>query len=280
MIEACLNMVGHLTFRLILIILSMPSTNCKYRGKLSQLQLSIIIISKNSGHAWYGSQSINISRYISRVSIAFPIIPSDIIFGSQLPLDLPLIGFTIVDPPETRRARNLGLSPAIHQSPGESRAARANGHWSRNQSREFVTELEGELLSVLREAVRLFIASYPPPHRLQKEILSRSPSSSSLPPPPPPSASPSSYVRARYGRKCACVCLLLGSAKAQRKRLSMMVAAHDAENIFTFRNENQPLAKKITRLLRETEPLFPLAPSPLFPFCHLIIFIVSISFNF
>lgn len=37
-------------------------------------------------------------------------------------------------------------------------------------------EFEGELLSVLRKAVGLFIASYPPPHRLQKEILSRSPS--------------------------------------------------------------------------------------------------------
>lgn len=68
-------------------------------------------------------------------------------------------------------------------------------------------ELEGELLSVLREAVGLFIASYPPPHRLQKEILSRSPSP---PPPPPPSARHLScpyvlYIHVYSGRENECV---------------------------------------------------------------------------
>ena len=133
-----------------------------------------------------------------------------------------------------------------------SRATRLarNGHWSRKQSREFVTELEGELLSVLREAVGLFIASYPPPHRLQKEILSRSPS---LPPPqPPPSAPPSSYVRCSL-RSQVRVCLSAFSAKAERKRHGrrwwprMTLKIY----IFTFRNKKQSLTKKIRRLLRD-----------------------------
>lgn len=106
----------------------------------------------------------------------------------------------------------------------------ARGHWSRKQSREFVTELEGELLSVLREAAELFIASY------RRHISCKRKFSLSLSFSAATFDVSAAYVHTRppRSRESGAPCSpspRLGKSVACRKRDPVVV--NDAESVFT-----------------------------------------------
>lgn len=114
----------------------------------------------------HGSRSFNIYHVEHCVSIAFPII-----FSTEFPdrdFRLSLHDRWSIG---NRRARNLGLSRRriinrdLRERPLIQKAIPGIRYGTRRRA---TFRSQG--------GCRLFIASYPPPHRLQKEILSRSPS--------------------------------------------------------------------------------------------------------